>query len=97
MQRWGPTPKARWGFTVRSMTTESAFGEHRLVAVGRQPAHHEEVAPSEVLAPQLDVVGNGAGQGLVDREVAQELLGGGEQVGFVDTTSAVIALHVEVV
>ena len=56
-----------------------------LVVVGGQPADDDPVVFPEVLAAEFDVAGDGAAQRSVDREVAQEFVGGGAvQLGVVD-------------
>lgn len=51
--------------------------EFVLVVVGGQPADDDAVVFSQALAVHFDVFGERAAQGLVDREIAQELVGGG--------------------
>ena len=62
---------------MRSRMISSGLVELVLVVVGGQPADDDAVVFSEALAVDFDVAGDRAAEGLVDREVAQELVGGG--------------------
>ena len=71
--------------------------EHGGVVVGRQPAQHEVVAAVELLTAQLHVAGDRAGEGLVDREEAEELLRRGvEQIRLLDELPAEVVVLAEV-
>ena len=68
-----------------------------LVVVGGKPADDDAVVFSEALAVDLDVAGDRAAQGLVDREVAQEFVGGGAvELGVVDELLAQLRVGAQV-
>ncbi len=78
--------------------TSSALFEFLLVVVGGQPADDEPVVFSEALAVELDVFGDRAAELLVDREVAQEFVGGGAvELGVVDELLSEVRVGAQVV
>lgn len=67
------------------------------VVVGREPAEDDPVVLSQALAAEDDVVSDCAAEGLVDREVAQELVGGGAvELGMVDELLSEVGVGAQV-
>ena len=97
MQRWGPTPNARWGLASRSRITSSGWSKTVSSRLADSQLSIRWSPRSRDWPPSLRR-GHRAGQGLVDREETQELLGGGGQEGGLgDEAGAEVGVGVEVV